>query len=91
MAGHTVSTYNDCFCYWYSSSGMTEIAFMSDGKFNSVLNNCKATFRSDAIGKYLVVGEAGGGGVVQSPLFDVKLNNDDSYKDYLEGKVVWKK
>jgi hypothetical protein len=91
MAGHTVSTYNDCFCYWYSSSGMTEIAFMSDGKFNSVLNNCKATFRSDAIGKYLVVGETGGGGVVQSPLFDVKLNNDDSYKDYLEGKVVWKK
>ena len=91
MSGNTVSIYNDCFCYWYSSDGHTEIAFMSDGKFNSVLNNCKATFRSDALGKYLVVGESGGGGVIQSPLFDLRLNNDDSYKDYLVGEVVWRK
>ena len=91
MSGNTVSTYNDCFCYWYSSDGHIEIAFMSDRKFNSVLNNCKSTFRSDAIGKYLVVGESGGGGVIQSPLFDVKLNNDNSYKDYLVGEVVWRR
>ena len=64
---------------------------MSDGKFNSVLNNCKATFRSDALGKYLVVGADGGGGVIQSPLFDVALNHDDSYEDYLVGEVVWRK
>lgn len=64
---------------------------MSDGKFNSVLNNCKSTFRSDALGKYLVVGADGGGGVIQSPLFDVALNHDDSYKDYLVGEVVWRK
>lgn len=69
---------------------MTEIAFMSDGKFNSVLNNCKSAFSSDALGKYLVVGAAGGA-VIQSPLFDVKLNQDDSYKDYLVGDVVWRK
>ena len=91
MSGNTVSTYNDCFCYWYSSNGRTEVAFMSDGKFNSVLNNCKSTFRSDALGKYLVVGADGGGGVIQSPLFDVALNHDDSYKDYLVGEVVWRK
>jgi hypothetical protein len=91
MSGNTVSTYNDCFCYWYSSNGRTEVAFMSDGKFNSVLNNCKSTFRSDALGKYLVVGAGGGGGVIQSPLFDVALNHDDSYEDYLVGEVVWRK
>lgn len=90
MSSHTVSIYNDCFCYWYSSKGKTEIAFYAEGKFNSVLNNCKSTVRSDADGRFLVVGQEGGKGVIQSPLFDVNLNNDDSYLDYLVGEVVWR-
>ena len=90
MASHTVSIYNDCFCYWYSDEGMTEIAFYAEGKFNSSINNCKSTVQANAEGKFLVVGQSGGKGVIQSPIFDVNLNRDDSYLDYLVGKVIWR-
>lgn len=89
MTTHAISVYNACFCYWYSSSGNTEIAFFVDGEFNSVLNNCKSSFRHDANGEYLVVTKFGGKGVVQSPLFDEDINYNDAYKEYLVGKVIW--
>ncbi len=88
----TTSNYNNCYCYWYSSNGGVEIGFQAVGKFNAILTNCRVDFRSDTKNAYLKVGESGGGGLVQNPIFNTDLCPDENdYKDYLSGRVVWAK
>ncbi len=89
-AGHTVSVYNNCYAYWYSSrDNESQIGFVSDGQFNSIVKNYRVDLRSNKISKFLVVAEEGGTGIVEYPIFPTKYNQDDAYKDYLVGKVIW--
>ena len=88
-AGRGRITLESCFCYWYSSRGEKCTAFRADGTYNAVAAHCKAGFRQDTENHLLVVGEPGGCGVVANPIFDPARMNDDTFKDYLQGKVCW--
>lgn len=90
MQSNSASTYSNCFCYWYSSNGGVETGFQAVGKFNAVVSNCKVDFHGDTKNTYLAVGEAGGGGLIENPRFNESLCHDDeAYRDYLSGRVVW--
>ncbi len=89
MTEQTQSIYSNCFCFWYTSLGGTETGFFADGKFNSVIQNSKVTFREDTSNSYLCADTKGGGGVIQFPIFDINFNQNNSYKDYLFGTPVW--
>ncbi|MBE6593135.1 MAG: hypothetical protein E7642_03980 [Ruminococcaceae bacterium] len=89
-SSHTVSVYNNCYAYWYSNrDGETQIGFKSEGKFNSIIKHYRVDLRDEKVAKFLVVGEAGGTGIVEYPIFPEGRNEDDSYKDYLVGRVIW--
>jgi hypothetical protein len=91
-SGHTMSTYTDCYAYWYSNRGDKQVGFLSDGKFNSIVKSYRVDLRSDVTNRaYLKVGEAGGGGVLDLPNFDVNLDDGDDYSEYLVNRVVWRK
>jgi hypothetical protein len=93
MSEKTVSVYNNCYAYWYSNrEGETQIGFKSEGKFNSIVKSYRVDLRSDVTNRaYLKVGEAGGGGVLDLPNFDVNLDDGDDYSEYLVNRVVWRK
>ena len=89
-SGHTVSVYNNCYAFWYSSAeGESQIGFVSDGQFNSIVKNYRVDLRAEKVAKFLVVGEAGGTGIVEYPIFPSWHNEDNTYMDYLVGKVIW--
>lgn len=89
-SGHTVSVYNNCYAYWYSKTeGEPQVGFVSDGQFNSIVKNYRVDLRSEKVAKFLLVGEAGGTGIVEYPIFPSANNEDDTYVDYLVGKVIW--
>lgn len=89
-SSRTVSVYNNCYAYWYSNrDGETQIGFKSEGQFNSVVKHYRVDLRPEKVAKFLVVGEAGGTGIVEYPIFPKGHNEDDSYKDYLIGNVIW--
>ena len=89
-SGHTVSVYNNCYAFWYSKrDGEQQYGFVSDGKFNSIVKNYRVDLVVTKDAKFLVVGEKGGTGIVEFPAFPISANRDNSYKDYLVGKVVW--
>ena len=90
-AGHTMSVYSDCYAYWYSSKGGVETAFASDGKFNSIVKSYRVDFHDDTLNTFLKVGEAGGGGVIEYPIFEENKTEDRTYESYLAGKVIWRK
>lgn len=81
--GNVSSIFDNCFCFWYSASGGREIAFKSDGRFNSVVTNLRTGFRDDTENSVLVAGKAGGDGV-----FDNLLTgnvSDFAHRFYKEG------
>ncbi len=89
-SGHTVSVYNNCYAYWYSKTeGETQIGFASDGQFNSIVKNYRVDLRDEKVAKFMVVAEEGGTGIVEYPIFPDWRNEDDTYKTYLVGKVIW--
>ena len=89
-SGHTMSVYNNCYAYWYKKEeGQKQYGFASDGKFNSVLKNYRVDLVTQTDGRFMVVAEEGGNGIVEYPAFPVGACDDDTYKDYLVGKVVW--
>ena len=90
MLTKTVSTYNNCYCYWYSSKGGFETAFESEGQFNSIITASKVDFRDDTDNSFLKVGEAGGTGVLANPMFKPELCANKSYEDYLQGKIIYR-
>ena len=88
--GRTVSVYNNCYAYWYSDTeGETQIGFKTTGKFNSILKHYRVDLRDEKVAKFIVVGEAGGTGVIEYPIFPSWRNEENTYKDYLVGKVIW--
>ena len=89
-SGHTMSVYNNCYAYWYrKEEGQKQYGFASDGKFNSVLKNYRVDLEKQTDGRFMIVGEEGGNGIVEYPAFPESACDDDTYKDYLVGKVVW--
>lgn len=90
-SGHTVSIYNNCYAYWYSSTdGESQKGFVTDGQFNSIVKNYRVDFRSNKVTAFLIVGEGGGTGVVEYPLFERNRCQDNTYQQYLVGKVIWR-
>ena len=87
--GGSTPIFDNCFAMWYSPKGEKEVGFECDGKMCASILNADINFRGDAKNrKFLTAGEAGGFGIVENPIFNAALNEDDSYKDYLVGKVL---
>ena len=92
MKGNTLSMYDTCFCFWYSSKGTKQIGFQSTGKFNSVISNSKINLSYSALDcAYIKVATAGGGGKITNPICNMSNSDDKSYADYLQGDVIWPK
>lgn len=89
MLGKTMSTYNNCYCYWYSITGGVEVGFMSEGKFNSIIKGSRVDLRAETQNAYLKVAESGGSGTVENPIFNVDNCPNEDYKDYLVGRITW--
>ena len=79
---------HNCFCYWYRTMETGEIGFKADGAFNSLLSNCKVSFRGDATNTGFLVGATGGFGVIENPFFDENKSEDKCYLNYLNGRVL---
>jgi hypothetical protein len=83
--------YNDCFCYWYSPLGDSQVGFRAKGKFNSMIKNAKVAFNGKSepqFNAFLQVEEKGGQGVVMFPMTPDERMDDKTYKDYLFGTVI---
>jgi hypothetical protein len=80
-------TYADCFCFWYKADGL-ERGFRVDGKFNSIIRNCRVHFNwnSNENNAYITVAEEGGHGIIENPI--TERVTDETYKQYLVGKVI---
>lgn len=86
MKGGARLTYADCFCYWYKAGGL-ERGFHADGKFDSIIRNCRVHFNGgNGNNAYLTVAEQGGNGIVAYPI--TERVTDPTYKDYLVGKEI---
>lgn len=86
--GNGSNYYNDCYCFWYSSSGEKHTAFKADANFNSTLTNFKAGFSSDCESIVLEVGEKDGNGKIDN--IEVQGGCDDKvYLAYVEGASLF--
>ena len=87
MKGGARLTYADCFCFWWKADGL-ECGFRADGKFNSIIRDCRVHFNwnSNENNAYIMVGEPGGNGIIENPI--TERVTDETYKDYLVGKVI---
>ena len=91
MSDNEKSTYSDCFMFWYSPKGNKQVGFEARGKFNSIIRSCSVSFHPESKPEhnaYIKIGEKGGNGVIDTPLTDTPHLLDESYKDYLSGKLV---
>lgn len=82
--------YEHCFAMWYSARGDMEVGFECvGGKCAASINSANIGLLGDAKNRaFLKVSEAGGLGTVVNPIFNPALCDDDSYKDYLVGRVI---
>ncbi len=83
--GGVSSVFDNCYCFWYTAAGEREIAFESDGRFNSVVTNFRAGFRGDTENSVLVVSENGGSGVFDNLLVNSNDVADKTHRKYTEG------
>ncbi|MBR6709749.1 MAG: hypothetical protein IKL84_08755 [Clostridia bacterium] len=89
MRGGARNVYSDCFCFWYTPHGGVQTGFAADGKFCSVIRSSNVNFhKASKNNAYLRVGEAGGNGVIETPIFDASRITDFSYCDYLRGEAL---
>lgn len=81
--------YNDCFCYWYTDRGGMQNGFVAEGKFCSVIRGTNVTFHKNSTNNaYLRVGEAGGNGAIEFPIFPADRIMDQTYRDYMRGEAI---
>lgn len=80
------SIYTNCFCYWYSDAGGREIAFKAD-RFNSVVQNLRATFRGDTKNSVLVSNGIGGSGCFDNLLVDSNRVSGLLHLFYTKGSI----
>ncbi len=81
---YSSSTFNNCFCYWYSASGGTQTGFRADKYFNSDIVSFKLGFKDETYNSVLSVGEIGGTGTIENLDVDTDIVNNHSYMAYLE-------
>lgn len=81
---YSSSTFNNCFCYWYSASGGTQTGFRADKYFNSDIISLKLGFKNETYNSVLSVGEIGGTGTIENLDVDTDIVNNHSYMAYLE-------
>lgn len=91
MTEHTMSIYQTCFAFWYSSEGGTEIGFKSDGGMNSIISKCRVTLQHGAVDKAFLKAKSGGVGKIDQPMFDVEENQDEIYHEYSVDEPIWSK
>ena len=78
--------YSDCFCFWYTERGGMQHGFVAEGKFCSLIRSSHVTFhRGSKENAYLLVGEEGGNGVIETPFLSPDRPSDDTYRTYLRG------
>ena len=88
--GTATSIYSGCYVKWESASISKQVAFLSTGKFNSVIRTCRVDFDSaNCGGAYLDDTVTGGAGQVLWPMIGGDSNMvDDSYTSYLNGTTA---
>lgn len=93
MAESTVSIYYACHVEWTNNALKTNVAFQSEGKFNSLIRNSVVDFDfADCGGAFLTVSAEGGAGQILYPMIGGANNMvDESYADYLTGSKVIEK
>ncbi len=87
----SVSRYTDCYCMWYTAKGDKEVAYEAQGKFGSVIRGATVNYHAGSkpeFNSFIKVKEAGGQGIIDSPIIKEEVIGDKTYKDYLVGQVV---
>ncbi len=83
------STFNNCFCFWYSESGGVQTGFRADKYFNSDIVSLKLGFKDSTYNTVLSVGEIGGEGTIENLDVDADTVDDFTYLAYLEDSVFF--
>lgn len=83
------STFNNCFCYWYSPNGGTQTGFCADKYFNSNITSLTLGFKDETENTVLSVGEIGGTGTISTLDVDERIVADKSYLAYMEDMTVF--
>lgn len=87
-----IGNYNSCFCLWYTDKCSKQIAFKCVGKLNAVLSRCRAEIWGNVPYRaYIEIDSADGGGMIENPIFNESIMQNDSYKPYLSGRIIWRK
>lgn len=89
VAGHTLSTFINCAAVWDTAEGGHQTAIYSEGNFNSVFTNPKFVFSKDTQNSVLKMTASGGGGIINTPMVDIAVLSDNTYKNFLVGTIVW--
>ncbi len=86
--GDVSSIYDNCFCYWYSEAGHTEVAFKAE-RFNSVVDNLRCGFRYDTRDNnhVLITEKAGGTGEFDTVLVENHKIASRTHTLYKEGSI----
>ncbi|MBR3835653.1 MAG: hypothetical protein IKJ69_02545 [Clostridia bacterium] len=92
LTSNDVSTFHDCFCYWYSAGDGTQTAFKADKEFNSRVTNFNAGFHPDAEKCYVLhVGSLGGDGTMENLTANENHVTGKAHKLYLKESNVFAK
>lgn len=86
--GSVSSIYDNCFCFWYSEAGHTEVAFKAE-KFNSVVDNLRCGFRYDTRDNnhVLITEKIGGTGEFDTVLVENYKIASRTHSLYKEGSI----
>ena len=88
--GTISNVYNDCFCYWYSSVGGKAVGVrVIDGKFNSVFNSLRISFRGDTENAVLETSRFFGSGTFDNLLIDRNRVQNRTYRRFQKGTLFW--
>lgn len=83
------STFNNCFCYWYSPGGGVQTGFRADKYFNSNITSLTLGFKDETYNTVLSVGEIGGTGTISNLDVDADNVDEHSYLAYMEDMTVF--
>ncbi len=86
---YATSTFNNCFCYWYSPSGGVQTGFRADKYFNSNITSLTLGFKDETYNTVLSVGEIGGTGTISNIDVEEDKVADKSYLAYVEDMTVF--
>lgn len=83
------STFHNCWCYYYRGAGKFQRGFYAKEKFNSLLTNFKINFHPDQKNNIVLTEDVPGGcGIISNLRADENAAVDDTYKKFLQGRVI---